>query len=95
MNIFALFLPFLIPMITEAVKQSMQHLIGKMPAKAVPVLAAVLGAACSQLPVMPLDPAIVAAAGAAASHYGPITDPGVGLLAGMAGVSVHQVFAGK
>lgn len=77
MNVLALLLPFLIPVITEAVKEGMKHIIGKVPAKAVPVLAAVLGAASSQIP------------------GSPITDPGVGLLAGMAGVSVHQVFAGK
>lgn len=77
MNIFALLLPFLIPIVTEAVKEGMKQIIGKVPAKAVPILAAVLGAASSQVP------------------GSPITDPGVGLLAGMAGVSVHQVFAGK
>ena len=77
MNILALLLPFLIPIITEAVKEGMKQIIGKMPAKAIPVLAAVIGAASSQIP------------------GSPITDPGVGLLAGMAGVSLHQGFAGK
>lgn len=75
MNVLALLLPFIIPMVTEAVKQGMGRLIGKMPSKAVPILAAVLGAASSQIP------------------GSPITDPGTGLLAGMAGVAVHQVFS--
>ena len=78
MNILALLLPFLIPMVTEAVKEGMKHLIGKMPAKAIPVLATVLGAASSVVPGSPT--------------YG---DPQTGALAGMAGVAVHQVFAGK
>ncbi|OGT60609.1 MAG: hypothetical protein A3E01_09410 [Gammaproteobacteria bacterium RIFCSPHIGHO2_12_FULL_63_22] len=42
-------------------------------------------------------PVLAAVIGAMSSQIpgSPITDPGVGLLAGMAGVSVHQVFAGK
>ena len=78
MNFLALLLPFLIPIITEAVKQGMGHLIGKIPAKAIPVLATVLGAASSMIPGTPIS-----------------GDPQTGAHAGMAGVAVHQVFAGK
>ena len=67
MSIMALLLPFLIPIITEAVKQGMGQLLGKMPAKAIPVLATVIGAASSMIPGSPVagDPQTGALAGMA------------------------------
>jgi|GEM_PF-4890368 len=74
MSLLAILMPFIIPMVVELCKQAMGHLIGKLPAQSIPILAAALGAASSALP------------------GSPIADPGTGMLAGMAGVAVHQVF---
>lgn len=60
-----LMMPFLIPFITEVVKFGMGKVLPKVPPKAVPLLATVLGAASSVIPGSPVaDPAIGALIGA-------------------------------